>query len=152
VATLATLAAQAQDRAMSHRSKNVGYAGTVATPATLATETRDLVSENRSESGYVATLATQLEEYLDVLADFSPERLSDSPSKPPFPDPPERGKAWAAWWSAIDRRNRKYKVGRWEAKHRSPALRERVGKCAAHARTPVHGKELGAGRGDEVAT
>lgn len=150
VATLATLAAQDQDRAMSHRSKNVGYAGTVATPATLATETRDLVSENRSEGGYVATPATQLEEYLGALAEFSPESLSDSPPRPPFMDPPERGKAWAAWWSAIDRRNRKFKAGRWEPKHRSPALRERVRKCAAHAKTPVHGKELGAGRGNKL--
>jgi hypothetical protein len=110
-ATVATLATEARIRALKHRSKSVPEGAMVATPATLATVSS---LESSPDVGYVATPATKLGEYLDVLADFSPESLSDSLPKPPFPDPPERGKAWAAWWSAIDRRNRKFKVGRWE--------------------------------------
>ncbi len=93
LATPATSATHVEDHAKIHHSKDAGYTGTVATPATLA---------------------TQLEEYLDLLADFSPENSSDTPPSPPFEDPPERAKAWSAWWAALDRRNRKFTRGRFE--------------------------------------
>jgi hypothetical protein len=127
-----------------------------ANAANLANPETELddISHNSqiSQSEAASKENINLKKYIDELELFSFDTVQDLPPRPPFPDPPERGKAWAAWWSAIDRRNRKFKAGRWEPKHQSPGLRERVGKCVARARAPVHGKQLDAGRGDEVAT
>jgi hypothetical protein len=96
---------------LKHDAKSASEGNMVAT---LATKVKVRASEEHSEGGYVPTLATQLEDYLDLLAEFSPENSSDTPPSPPFEDPPERAKAWSAWWAALDRRNRKFKRGRFE--------------------------------------
>jgi hypothetical protein len=47
-----------------------------------------------------------LEQYLSLLEAWRPKNRQDLPPAPTFDEPRERSAAWAAWWDAIERRNR----------------------------------------------
>jgi hypothetical protein len=87
-------------------------AANLANPETELDEISHDSQISQSEAGKKEN--PDLKKYIDELEQFSFGSAGELPPRPPFTDPPERDKAWAAWWSAIDRRNRKFKVGRWE--------------------------------------
>lgn len=55
---------------------------------------------------------TRLVKYKEYAKNWIPGSKRDTPNAPNHFMPPQRKEAWAAFWAAVDRRNRLFGVGK----------------------------------------
>ncbi len=87
------------------------YAANPATPATQADEARSRISRCSGVAAGMhedAPLAETVTAYLEHLKEVVVLDAPDLPPVPPRDLPPDlRAKAWAAWWTAVDRQRKR---------------------------------------------